>query len=926
MELKAIEKKWRKRWEEAKVFEPSVDKKRKKFFVTAAFPYVQAPQHIGHARTYSVADSYARFKRMMGFNVLFPIAWHITGTPILAISRRIERGDKDLKEDYIEIFKVSPKDFASFKDPKNIVKYFSKEVKKGMQEIGFSIDWRREFTTGDATYNKFVTWQFQKLMRHGLIKKGSHPVLYCPMCQNPVGEHETLKDKRGEIDEAIAIKFEMEGKFLPACTLRPETIYGITNFWVNPDADYVEAKVDGETWVVSEQFSKKLKYQKESVNVVKKFKGKELVGKFVNAPMINRKIIILPSSFVDPDNLSGLVYSVPAHALFDLMALKEIKENDEALERFKLDKKLVREIKPISLISVEDFGEFPAIEVCGRYKIKSLGDEKIEDATKELYLKENSKGIMNKNNGVLSGLTVREAKEKVKKLMIENKKGEIVYYLSNAPVFCRDGTECVVKIIKDQWFIDYSNKEWKEKAHNYVNEMKLLPERTATDYHNTIDWLHERACARRAGFGTRFPFDTDWIIEPLSDSTIYMAYYTIAHYLKGLEKKLDEYVFDYIFLDKGNIDEVSKKSKIDKKLLEKMKTEFEYWYPLDSRHSAKDLVSNHLTFFILNHIAVFPKECWPKQIVVNGFVMYEGQKMSKSLRNIIPLRDAIEKYGADMIRTSVLVTASLEQNSDFSETIVSNLKNKVNLISSFTENIGNSDEEIVKWLKSKVNRYTEYITDDMERIEFKEAINHVFLLLKDLEWFLKRSKKKKIPKEFIETIIKLISPFMPHIAEEFWEKIKNRGFVSVADWPTFDTKLINLKMEAGEDLIKNIMNDVEEIKKLSKIEEPKRITVFVSPKWKIEVFDDVLKERDLKEVIKKHKGLEKDVANYYNKLQKRKPLDEKFLKEEELKYLSDAKEFLEMELNCKVEIIPAEKSEHPKALVAEPEKPGLFVE
>jgi leucyl-tRNA synthetase len=931
MDIISIEKKWQKKWNESKVFEPKVEKEKKKFFVTAAYPYVQAPQHIGHARTYSTADTYSRFKRMKGFNVLFPMAWHITGTPILAIARRIQEGAPDLKKDYMEMFDVTSKDFDSFKEPKNIVKYFSAEIKDGMKKMGFSIDWTREFTTGDLTYNRFIEWQFKKLNEFGFIKKGSHPVLYCPKCQNPVGEHETLHDKRGEIEEAVAIKFEMDGKYLPAGTFRPETIYGVTNFWVNPEGDYVEAEVGGETWIISEKFSEKLKFQKDDVKVNKKLKGVELVGKYVVAPIVNRKVMILPASFVDVDNLTGLVSCVPAHAPYDWIGLKVLQEDEEMLKKYNLDVEYVKGLKPISLISVEGYGDFPGVEASDKRNIKSLEEkDKLEDATKEVYLIENAKGKMRGNTEEFKGMSVKQAKEKVKEVMIENNNAESLYYLANKPIFCRDGTECVVKTIRDQWFIDYGNKDLKDKAHKYIDDMKLLPPKTKVDYNHTIDWLHERACARRAGFGTKLPFDTRWIIEPLSDSTIYMAYYTIAPYIKGLEDKLDEYVFDYIFHNKGDIDDVSRRSSIVKELLETMKQEFEYWYPVDSRHSGKDLVFNHLTFYIMNHLAIFPENHWPQQIVANGFVMYEGQKMSKSLRNIVPIRRGTKKYGADIIRTAVLATAGLEQDSDFTENLVKTLTNKASFLLELTKHAGDTDEPIVEWLDSKLNRYADSVTNSMEEVEFRNAINDVlFLMFRDLNWYLKRSESKKIPKDFIEKIIKMSSPFMPHIAEEAWEKLGNKPFVSLVEWPEYDSKKVDLKIEAGEDLIKNIMIDIEEIKRLSKIEEPSKITLFVTPKWKYVVYSAMLDEKELKEVMKDEemKKVGKAVSDYYKRLQKKKPLEDTFMTHgKEMKKLKEAKEFFEKEFEAEFEMLEAEKVKHPKALVAEPLKPGILVE
>jgi leucyl-tRNA synthetase len=163
-----------------------------------------------------------------------------------------------------------------------------------------------------------------------------------------------------------------------------------------------------------------------------------------------------------------------------------------------------------------------------------------------------------------------------------------------------------VKIVKDQWFIDYGDEAWKAQARECLSGMSILPEKTRHDYEYTIGWLRQKACTRAAGLGTRFPFDRTKMIEALSDSTIYMAFYSISHIaMKMKPEELDEKLFDYVFLGKGSAAGLPPQA-------EEMKREFSYWYPLDSRHSATDLVYNHLTFFIFNHVAVFPKKHWPR--------------------------------------------------------------------------------------------------------------------------------------------------------------------------------------------------------------------------------------------------------------------------------------------------------------------------
>src|SRR3970282_2019843 len=158
----SIESKWRKRWQDEKYFEVDPSEK-KKFFVTVAYPYPNSPQHIGHGRTYTLADVHARFMRMCGYNVLFPMGFHYTGTPILGMARRIEAHDAEIIDGLKNIYHVADSDIATFVEPIKIADYFHQEIKTGMIEMGYSIDWRRKFTTIDPVYQKFIEWQVNTL-------------------------------------------------------------------------------------------------------------------------------------------------------------------------------------------------------------------------------------------------------------------------------------------------------------------------------------------------------------------------------------------------------------------------------------------------------------------------------------------------------------------------------------------------------------------------------------------------------------------------------------------------------------------------------------------------------------------------------------------------------------------------------------------
>src|SRR5512136_1634667 len=131
--LKQIEQKWQRKWEEAKIFEADPDPKKSKYYVTVAYPYPNSPQHIGHGRTYSLADVHARFMRMKGYNVLLPMAFHYTGTPVLAMSRRLAEKDQALINDFVNIHKVPKDRLEEFRNPFNMARYFHQEIKAGMK-------------------------------------------------------------------------------------------------------------------------------------------------------------------------------------------------------------------------------------------------------------------------------------------------------------------------------------------------------------------------------------------------------------------------------------------------------------------------------------------------------------------------------------------------------------------------------------------------------------------------------------------------------------------------------------------------------------------------------------------------------------------------------------------------------------------------
>jgi leucyl-tRNA synthetase len=877
----SIENKWIERWQNQRIFESDPDSSREKYFVTVAYPYPNSPQHIGHGRTYTLADTHARYMRMKGYNVLFSMGFHYTGTPILGMSRRVAASDAELMETFHTIYKLSDDVIATFVEPINIARYFHHEIKEGMKEMGYSIDWRREFTTIDKVYSKFISWQFRTLRKKGLIVQGSHPVGWCPRDQNPVSQHDTIGDVEPDFNEYTVIKFKSGGDdddgnliILPAATLRPETLFGVTNIWVNPEVDYVQAYVDGQNWIISKEAARKLEFLNHKVEIIKTVKGSEMIGLNATNPLNNTSVPIYPASFVEADSGTGIVMSVPAHAPYDYQALEALKSDKKLQQTFHISVDDNNNVRPIKIIESEVYtSDIPAAEAIeqvgglGQDNNNNDDDERLEKATSNLYSHEFYKGRMSQNTGRFAGMAVAVAKNEVKQDLLQSGRAETTYELVNKPVKCRCGAECVVKLLSDQWFLNYGDKEWKEFAHRCLNNMDILPQDIRQEFDYVIDWLRERACARKSGLGTKLPWDKEWIVESLSDSVIYMAYYIISKYVnsKDISDDMDnitDVFFDYVLLGRGSADQVAKECKIAAYTLEQIRNEFSYFYPVDSRHSGRDLVPNHLTFFIFNHVAIFDKKNWPRQIVVNGSVLMEGKKMSKSLGNIIPLRAAIREYGADTIRLAILVSAEILQDADFSFDTVRGIRLKLLGIFEMAEKCKNMPEQASdqhqkqqqhqnqlledKWLVSRLQRTIAETSASMDRLRIREAIYYILYSLdRDLQWYLKRTAARKRQNvtgmlvEFLNVQIRMLAPFAPFTAEEVWERMGNRQSITTGGWPVAEEEKIDTVAEESEFLISSLLADVQNIVKVTKITASK-IVIYASAGWKAQVYKAIL--------------------------------------------------------------------------------------
>ncbi len=238
-----IDKKWQTEWANSRLFDADPEPSRAKCFVTFPFAYMSGPLHVGSGYTAARIDAYARYMRMRGYNVLYPWAWHWTGKTVAGAAERIKMGDEEFIRPIREIDGVPEEHLRKFVDPVYMARYYTDANRDAVKKLGLAIDWRREFHTSslNPAFNKFVVWQYLRLRDRGYVIKGTHPVVWCPKDESPTGDHDRLEGEGVRPEEFILMKFKLGDVFLPCATFRPETIYGVTNLWVNPDGEYVEA-------------------------------------------------------------------------------------------------------------------------------------------------------------------------------------------------------------------------------------------------------------------------------------------------------------------------------------------------------------------------------------------------------------------------------------------------------------------------------------------------------------------------------------------------------------------------------------------------------------------------------------------------------------------------------------------------------------
>lgn len=903
-----------------------------KYFATFPYPYMNGRLHLGHTFSLSKCEFAIGYQRLKGKSCLFPFGLHCTGMPIKACADKLKREielygcppdfpDEEEEEEEISnktediiikdktkgkkskavaksgsskyqwsIMKslgLSDEEIVKFSEAEHWLDYFPPLAIQDLKRIGLKVDWRRSFITTDVNpyYDSFVRWQFLTLRERNKVKFGKRYTIYSPKDGQPCMDHDRQTGEGVGPQEYTLMKLKvlepypsklsgLKGKniFLVAATLRPETMFGQTNCWVRPDMKYIGFETaNGDIFICTQRAARNMSYQgftKDNgvVPVVKELMGEEILGASLSAPLTSYKVIyVLPMLTIKEDKGTGVVTSVPSDSPDDIAALRDLKKKQALRTKYGIRDDMVLPFEPVPVIEIPGFGSLSAATVCDELKIQSQNDrEKLAEAKEKLYLKGFYEGVMLVDG--FKGQKVQDVKKTIQKKMIDN--GDALIYMEpEKQVMSRSSDECVVALC-DQWYLDYGEENWKKQAIQCLKNMETFCEETRRNFEASLGWLQEHACSRTYGLGTRLPWDEQWLIESLSDSTIYMAFYTVAHLLQGgnlrgqaesplgiSAQQMTKEVWDYIFFK----DAPFPKTQIPKEKLDQLKQEFEFWYPVDLRASGKDLIPNHLSYYLYNHVAMWPEQSdkWPTGVRANGHLLLNSEKMSKSTGNFLTLTQAVDKFSADGMRLALADAGDTVEDANFVEAMadagILRLYTWVEWVKEMVANwdslrSGPASTFNDKVFASEMNAGIIKTDQNYEKMMFKEALKTGFF-----EFQAAKDKYRELAVEgmhrelvfrFIEVQTLLLAPFCPHLCEHIWTLLGKPDSIMNASWPVagpVDEALIRSSqylMEVAHDLrlrLKNYMMPAKG-KKTDKQppQRPSHCTIYVAknyPPW-----------------------------------------------------------------------------------------------
>ncbi|GBE58896.1 leucyl-tRNA synthetase [Babesia ovata] len=645
--------------------------------------------------------------------------------------------------------------------------------------------------------------------------------------------------------------------FLLAATLRPETMYGQTNCFVLPEGSYevvlgfstpklhfndfgvVETIVSVEEavkncdclYVASARSAMNMAYQGlvllrppqapstlSEVHSVARCTGMDLIGSALRTPLsVHERIYVLPMLTISMEKGTGIVSCVPSDSPDDYMTLSEIRKKGAYYkEKYNVDA-LHCSLDAVPVIDIPGLGTCAAELVCQQEKVASSKDSvKLERCKEILYKRGFYEGVM--AVGPYTGRKVSEVKEIIRDEMLKNEQA-FVYYEPTKRVVARAGDVCIVALC-NQWYTKFSDEAWKQRVLAHVSDpsrFTCYSESALNQVKHVVSWLDNWACSRSYGLGTVLPWEDikqnkNSLIESLSDSTIYMAYYTIAHYLQGdifgttpgslglTAEQLTPEVFDYIFHLSDKTPSGLDAAMCDK--LRLMRDEFSYWYPVDLRTSGKDLIFNHLTMSLFVHNAIWGGvssiDAMPRSYLCVGHILVDAEKMSKSKGNFLTLEDAIALYTADGTRVALADAGDGLDDANFAketaEAAVLKLHSILQSAQSDMELAGrtNSGSSLSEYAKrvfmNELCVLAERAKEAYSNFVYRDALKYCFYDYINARRNYMQMSQGDVDHAALtmyhETFCRIANPIIPHMCEYIWLKVLGHSTSLVGEaWP-----------------------------------------------------------------------------------------------------------------------------------------------
>lgn len=767
----AVEEKWRKKWEKAKVFESKEMEGRKKWYVLEMFPYPSASGlHMGHALNYTIGDIYARFKRMNGFNVLYPMGFDSFGLPAENAAIKAKSHPKKFTEDAI----------------KNYI--------REMKSIGLSYDWNRMVETHKPEYYKWDQWIFLKMLERGLAYRKKSPVNWCPKCNTVLANEQVHNGKcwRHE-DTAVEIK-HLEQWFLKITEYAEELYEGIEKLkdwpelikklqanWINKsEGSEILFKINGEDWrifttradtlfgvtflVISaqhprlmelvtkeqkkdvEKFLKKVKSTKEE-DMDKMNKEGVFTGAYAIHPLTHEKIPVWAGNFVIADYGSGVVMAVPAH--------------DERDFEFAVKYKI-----PIKVV-VQGEG-------------KGNDAKKMKEAYTESGKLVNSEGF--------NDLDSEEARVHITKALEEMKLGgKSIQFRLRDWLISRQrfwGTPIPVVYCNKCGVVAVPEKDLPVKLPDNIKFSEVR--NPLLDYKPFV----ETKCPKCSGTARR---ETDTM-----DTFVNSSWY----YLRYCDSKNGKEIFD--------------------------KKKVAYWAPVDTYIGGKEHACMHLIYIrfytkFLRDLGLLKFDEPAVKLFNQGMLLGpDGEKMSKSKGNVVLPETVSKKFGMDAARLFLVSVASPDKDILWSDHGAEGSLRFIRRLFEYVSSVkfGKTSAKV----SSKLNKTIKEVSENIENFEYNVAVIKLRALFESFE--------SEIDRDDFSAFLKMLHPFCPHITEEINEQIKNKGFVCQSKWPDADEGAINESFDKADKEFDKLASDILNVLKIIKEKsgkEGEKIYVYVMP-------------------------------------------------------------------------------------------------